>query len=62
MSSETTPLLPESNTHGRGVPEDGSGVPEDGSGVPEDGIPTLPPAHDGAHRTLVLLFDGTGDT
>ena len=48
MSSETTPLLPESNTHGRGVPE--------------DGIPTLPPAHDGARRTLVLLFDGTGDT
>ncbi|KJA26200.1 hypothetical protein HYPSUDRAFT_159080 [Hypholoma sublateritium FD-334 SS-4] len=46
MTSETTPLLSDASANG----------------ASEDGIETIPPAHDGGCRTLVLLFDGTGDT
>lgn len=46
MTTETTPLLFEASANG----------------ALEDGIETIPPTHDGGYRTLVLLFDGTGDT
>ncbi|KAJ7785035.1 hypothetical protein DFH07DRAFT_1054492 [Mycena maculata] len=46
MSSETTPLLSSQNR----------------DGASKAHVATYPPAHDGGYRTLVLLFDGTGDT